>query len=225
MSSKPFPSLELELSLAARFGCRFVVGVDEVGRGAIAGPVSVGVAVIDLSQTRTSWPTGLQDSKLLSEPKRDAIAPLVAEWVVGWAVGDASVEEIETVGITRALAIAAKNALGKLSVPELTRANTILLLDGKHNWLAPVSGGVPVVTQIKADQTAVIVSCASVLAKVHRDTIMREKDAEFAPYGFAGNKGYAAAAHIEALRAIGPSEFHRLSWLTKILQSDDTPTT
>jgi len=225
MSSKTFPSLEIELSLAERFGYRFVVGVDEVGRGAIAGPVSVGVAVLDMTKNPTGWPSGLRDSKLLTEPKREEIEPQVGEWVTGWAVGDSSVEEIETVGITRALAIAAKNALAQLSVEGLNRSNTVLLLDGKHNWLAPVSGGVPVVTQIKADQTAVSVSCASVLAKVHRDGIMRERDAEFAAYGFAGNKGYAAANHIAALQSQGPTSFHRLSWLTKILNPESPTTT
>ena len=224
MSSKTFPSLDLERELVANFGCRFVVGVDEVGRGAIAGPVCVGVAVVDFAGEVAPWPKDLRDSKLLSEPKREAVAPLTAEWVTGWAVGEASVAEIEQHGITRSLAIAAKSALGQLNIDGLTRSNTVLLLDGKHNWLAPVSGGVRTVTQIKADQTSAVVAAASVLAKVHRDGLLRAADERYPGFALAQNKGYAASNQIERLRQVGPTDYHRISWLTKILEPEATDT-
>jgi ribonuclease HII len=177
--------------------------------------------VLDLETEVTGWPADLQDSKLMSEPKRETIAPQVGEWVNAWAVGEASVAQIEALGIVRALGIAAAQALGQLKVIGLNRRNTVLLLDGKHNWLAPVANGVPVVTEIKADQTAVSVASASVLAKVYRDGLMRQAHETYDAYGFAGNKGYSAPDHIAALRTLGPSPIHRVSWLEKILASED----
>lgn len=221
-SSKRFPSLELEHSLVSRGGYRFVVGVDEVGRGALAGPVCVGVAVLDFETEVNGWPAGLQDSKLLSESAREEMAPLVAAWVNAWAVGQATVAQIEALGIIRALSIAAADALGQLKVIGLNRRNTVLLLDGKHNWLSPVANGVPVVTEVKADQTAVSVASASIMAKVHRDSLMRQADEQYPGFGFAGNKGYASPEHTATLRNVGPSQLHRMSWLEKILAEPTT---
>ncbi len=227
MSSKTFPSLELELRQAASLGVRFVIGVDEVGRGALAGPVAVGAALIDLRDT-SPWPADLRDSKLISEPNREKLEPLVREWVLASGVGMVSAAEIESNGIVAALRAAGSAAISSLL--DAVRANSqasalvnegcLILLDGSHNWLGSSTAGFTVVTQTKADRDCVSVAAASVIAKVARDRLMIELDGALPGYGFAGNKGYSSAGHIEALRQLGPSTEHRTSWLAKILAND-----
>jgi len=223
MSSKPsqLPSLSFENSFFAT-GTRFIIGIDEVGRGSIAGPVAVGVALLDNQRDLQSWPAKLKDSKLLSEKTREEIYPSVSSWVSGWAVGMASVQEIETKGIVESLSIAGARALEQLiRDPALKQALSLdgvqIILDGSHNWLGPKAMGFPVMAKTKADRDCVSVACASVLAKVIRDRHMLEIHEEHPEYGLASNKGYASESHIQALKAIGPSPVHRLSWLTKIL--------
>lgn len=196
-----------------------MVGIDEVGRGAIAGPVAVGVTVITPSHLQLPWPSTLQDSKLLSANARDGLFEPLSEWTGNWGVGMASAAEIEQVGITAALALAGSRALGEVSVP----TDAIAILDGSHNWLAgKLEQPLRVEMRTKADLNCVSVAAASVLAKVTRDRLMVELAArlEFSAYGFDGHKGYASSAHIDALKAFGPSSEHRLSWLTKILETD-----
>lgn len=223
MSSKPsqLPSLSFENSFFAT-GTRFIIGVDEVGRGSIAGPVAVGVALLDNQRDLQSWPAKLKDSKLLSEKTREEIYPSVSSWVSGWAVGMASVQEIETKGIVESLSLAGSRALEQLiRDPALKQAlssdGVQIILDGSHNWLGPKAMGLPVIAKTKADRDCVSVACASVLAKVIRDRHMLEIHEEHPEYGLASNKGYASESHIQALKAKGPSPVHRLSWLTKIL--------
>jgi len=223
MSSKTsqLPSLSLESSFFET-GTRFVIGIDEVGRGSIAGPVAVGVALIDNQRELQNWPEKLKDSKLLSEKTREEIFPLVSSWVSGWAVGMASVQEIETKGIVESLSLAGFRALEQLirdpALKEaLSRDGVQIILDGSHNWLGPKAMGLPVVAKTKADRDCVSVACASVLAKVIRDRHMVEIHEEHPAFGLASNKGYASESHIQALREQGPSPVHRLSWLTKIL--------
>jgi ribonuclease HII len=223
MSSKmsQLPSLSLESSFFET-GTRFVIGIDEVGRGSIAGPVAVGVALIDNQRELQNWPVKLKDSKLLSEKTREEIFPLVSSWVSGWAVGMASVQEIETKGIVESLSLAGFRALEQMirdpALKEaLSRDGVQIILDGSHNWLGPKAMGLPVVAKTKADRDCVSVACASVLAKVIRDRHMVEIHEEHPAFGLASNKGYASESHIQALREQGPSPVHRLSWLTKIL--------
>ena len=224
MSSRAFPSLEFERQLAQQHGVRYLIGVDEVGRGAIAGPVAVGAALIDVLAA-DGWPSELRDSKLMSEKSRERNAPLVAEWVLGHGVGMTSAARIETDGIVRALELAGGQAiqqlLGGVDRASLVADGCIVLLDGSHNWLGGSAFGLTVTTKTKADQDCVSVACASVLAKVARDQLMIELDAAHPAYGLASNKGYAAAVHIEALRAQGASTIHRHSWLTKIMAAED----
>ena len=224
MSSKKFPSLDFERELALEHSVRFVIGVDEVGRGAIAGPVAVGAALIDLRDA-SGWPPELCDSKLMSEKARERNAPLVADWVIASGTGMTSAERIESDGIVRALELSGAQAieqvLNLVDRATLVEQGCVVLLDGSHNWLRAASFGLPTVTRPKADQDCVSVACASVLAKVERDRHMRGLDVIHPGFGFASNKGYAAAAHIEQLRASGPSVEHRHSWLTKILGQED----
>jgi ribonuclease HII len=223
MSSKTsqLPSLSFENSFFET-GSRFVIGIDEVGRGSIAGPVAVGVALLDSQRNLVGWPEKLKDSKLISEKTRDEIFPLVDNWVSGWAVGMATVEEIEARGIIEALSLAGFRALEALvRDPALKEAiakdGAMLILDGSHNWLGAKALGMPVTVKTKADRDCVSVACASVLAKVTRDKLMLEIHERYPSFGLASNKGYASESHIAALREQGPSPVHRLSWLTKIL--------
>lgn len=211
------PTLDVELALVAA-GAGLVVGCDEVGRGALAGPVAVGVAAVD--PTAGGMPAGLRDSKLLSERRREAIIDAVAAWGVARAVGLASAAEIDRIGIVAALALAARRALAQIVSP-LRDASAVVLLDGAHDWLAPALRADPipglqrlgVATRVKADRDCASVAAASVLAKVHRDRLMAAADAASPGYGWAGNKGYGSAAHLEAIRVLGASDEHRRTWL------------
>jgi ribonuclease HII len=228
MSSRTYPSLNLENELWAK-GARFVIGMDEVGRGAIAGPVAVGVALLDRQdpKSQTSWPEKLCDSKLISEKMRNEIVEPVARWVSASAVGMVSAEQIDTRGIVDALATAGAEALFRMLEnqnlrQEIIRDGAVIILDGSHNWLGPKASGIDVMVRTKADRDCVSVAAASVIAKVARDNLMIELAGNFEGYGFAGHKGYASASHIEAVRGLGPTSEHRVTWLTKILAGDAT---
>ncbi|MBT9254367.1 ribonuclease HII [Phycicoccus sp. MAQZ13P-2] len=227
------PSLRVERQLQ-RDGHRVLAGMDEVGRGALAGPVTVGVVVID--ETCRSAPQGVRDSKLLQPHVREAMVPRIERWALCHAVGHASAAEIDEVGIIAALRLAGTRALAQCGVrPDL------VILDGNHDWLtAPEDVGLfafghdepvatpPVTTMVKADLRCSSVAAASVLAKVTRDRIMVDlgaEDGEHAAYGWVGNKGYAAPDHLEALRAHGPSVWHRRSWRLPGTMDDDGPVT
>ncbi|CAB4633930.1 unannotated protein [freshwater metagenome] len=200
-----------------------MIGVDEVGRGAIAGPVAVGVSLIDkLNPQLTSWPEKLQDSKLMTPKSRAEIIEPLEAWVEDYSVGYSSNEEIDESGINEALRLAASRALSELlsSGPlrsQLATQGAVVLLDGSQNWLGKKAAGLEVDIQVRADTTCVSVAAAAVLAKVKRDGLMEAHDVTYPEYGFAGHKGYASSAHIRALKTHGPSAIHRLSWLTRIL--------
>ena len=216
MSSKTYPTSDFERQLFAA-GVKQLIAIDEVGRGAIAGPVAVGVTLTSPETFRAEWPAKLCDSKLMSEKQREETYPAVAEWVDQWAVGMSSAEEIDKIGISKALALAAERAIEQLRFDVTT---TRILLDGSHNWLGNRSYGVLVAVRPKADRDCVSVAAASVLAKVTRDRLMVELSKEHPGYGFEGHKGYASATHIEAVRALRPSVQHRVTWLDRILGID-----
>ncbi|WP_062529019.1 ribonuclease HII [Demequina rhizosphaerae] len=192
-----------------------VAGIDEVGRGALAGPVSVGVAVVTRCD---AWPEGLTDSKLLSAARREALLEPLASFGVGRAVGHATAAEIDEVGIVAALRLAARRALD--AIPVTVDA---VLLDGTHDWLTPPPADLfsdhadewdapPVTMIVKGDRACASIAAASVLAKVERDALMAAAHEDHPEYGWDSNKGYGAASHLEALRAHGPSQLHRVSW-------------
>ncbi|MFC6355247.1 ribonuclease HII [Luethyella okanaganae] len=205
------PTLEVEQELFAS-GTRLVIGCDEVGRGALAGPVAVGMAVIDHTVARV--PDGLRDSKLLSEPRREAMAPVAEAWALYSAVGMASASEVDELGITACLGLAGKRALTALHELGVEILASTVVLDGAHDWLNPaLTTRLRVVTRVKADRDCGSVAAASVIAKVRRDRLMIEAHAAEPVYGWSGNKGYGSAAHLAAIDEHGPSGLHRLSWL------------
>ena len=221
MSSKPSPTIEFERSIADR---RYLIGIDEVGRGAIAGPVAVGAFVVDISQlSESAIPAKLKDSKLMTEKARNEVFLELETRTPGYAVGYVDAKAIDEQGIVWSLANAAVGALQKLSeIDEIKTAiaeNEVqILLDGTHNWLESVVSRIPITVRPKADRDCYSVSAAAVLAKVSRDRLMVELSQSFPEFGLDGHKGYASASHIAAIREHGPSEIHRVSWLTRILE-------
>ncbi|MBN2176123.1 MAG: ribonuclease HII [Demequinaceae bacterium] len=200
--------------------------MDEVGRGALAGPVSVGVVALAPCD---AWPDGLADSKRLSQARRERIASELEDYALTWAVGSASSAEVDDRGIVGALRLAGWRALEAVTLAVSIDA---LLLDGRHDWLTPpptallgpesldpasshhpVPPGVPpVTTVVKGDGNCVSIAAASVLAKVSRDAVMVEAHDRHPRYGWRQNKGYGTPDHLAALRDFGPTPWHRKSW-------------
>ena len=229
--SRRRPTRKLETALLTELGDgALVAGMDEVGRGALAGPVTVGVAVVG-AMTSRRLPHGLADSKLLTAHAREDLVEPIRRWCAGSAVGHASPAEIDELGIIAALRLAGRRALAELAGAGLAPA--VVVLDGVHNWLsAPEQGDLfapeppeifvpgtglplttpPVQTQVKADMTCAVVAAASVVAKVERDRIMVGLDGDFPAYRWASNKGYSAPEHVAALHEHGACELHRRSW-------------
>lgn len=209
-------NLDVERSLVAPG--EIIGGVDEVGRGALAGPVVVGVVVVD-PHSCGDVPAGLTDSKLLSPTRRQQLVPQIHEWALHVGIGAASAEDIDEVGIMTALALAAQRAM--LDIDSRCHA---FLLDGSTNWLnrSLAFRAARTTTKVKADITCAAVSAASVVAKVHRDALMVAAAADYPEYGWEGNKGYASADHRAAIGEHGPTDFHRLSW--RLLPDEGEPT-
>lgn len=202
--ARPVPTLELEHALFAS-GSSIVVGMDEVGRGAIAGPVTIGAVAIDASIGNV--PDGLADSKLMTAKRREVMVPIVKQWALAWGTGSATASEIDAYGIMAALSLAGSRALASLGVrPD------VVILDGTTSFLVEEANGPRVMTQVKADQTCASVSAASVIAKVERDALMTALHEQYPHYGWNSNKGYGAKVHTDALRTYGLTELHRRSW-------------
>lgn len=236
MTIVQWPTTAAELALVAE-GFEVIVGLDEVGRGAWAGPVSVGVAVIPLE---APVPAGLRDSKLVAEHHRESLFPVVAEWCTDWAVGHAGPEECDRWGMTIALRLAARRALAGLScVPD------VVLLDGSFDYLSEPGGeergggdedvipdpgatalgsraqgptsptgptGPVVRTLVRGDASCTSIAAASIVAKVTRDRVMRSLSECFPAFDFHRNKGYPSRTHRMALAGEGLTSIHRRSW-------------
>ena len=240
-ATPPAADLEYEQQLFAS-GARTVAGIDEVGRGSMAGPVTVGVAI--LTPDATLEVGGLIDSKALSPARRESMVPEIRQWCAV-AVGHVEPADIDRLGMTLSLRLAAQRALAELARRGY-RADAALL-DGKHDWFTPPpedlfsalapdpaqahynallaqvwdgvgEGGadepaqMPVTMVIKGDYKCASIAAASVVAKVERDELMVQLDTLYPGYGWAKNKGYGSAAHREAISVQGPSPQHRLSW-------------
>ncbi len=204
------PTLTLERRLLRDHP--FVISCDEVGRGALAGPVAVGATVVDQTMVRRRIPDGLRDSKLVPEPKRAPLAVRASQWVSASGVGWASAQEIDDVGIMRALGLAAVRAIADLAAHGVTPSDGVIVLDGNHDYIAPCATGLTVMPVIKADRDCAGAAAASVIAKVARDELMTGLHDECPDYQWSRNKGYASAAHRDAITARGLSVHHRSSW-------------
>ncbi|MEO8363981.1 MAG: ribonuclease HII [Ilumatobacteraceae bacterium] len=208
MSRTSAPTTTLERQLRAE-GFECIVGLDEVGKGAWAGPLTIGAAVLRADVLDMNEPAaymgGARDSKQIAENQRDAVFDVVARTVASWGVGHASAEECDALGMNAAQQLATRRALAQLGVtPDAA------IVDGKWDFVAPHISRV--ITQVKADTTCLSVAAASVLAKVTRDRIMRQWAENFPQWHFETNKGYPCPKHRMALQGYGPSAVHRTSW-------------
>lgn len=180
-------------------GRSVVVGLDEVGRGAWAGPLVIGAAVVPKDRRIYK----LRDSKLLTEAERESMFDRIADWCEAWALGIVTHDECDALGMSAALALAAERALESLGVEP-----DAVLLDGGHDF---VGRGITT-TIVKGDATCVSIAASSILAKVGRDRMMRDEAEHFPAYDFQRNKGYPCPRHRMALAALGPTTIHRRSW-------------
>lgn len=221
----PAACLEIETQLDPT-KYRFVIGVDEVGRGSWAGPLCVGAVVFDLahilshmSELRKSFSAArheehspqfdclrINDSKLLSPSVRRSLVEPIVHLSVGQGIGMADAREIDQIGMTRSLILSLERALEPL---EQFIDSSIVLLDGSTDFFRR---GTPVMTVIKGDTKSFAIASSSIIAKVTRDALM-EREAENYPwYHLEKNKGYPSPTHVNALHAVGPCEIHRKSW-------------
>lgn len=184
--------------------CSFICGIDEAGRGPLAGPVVAGAVVLK----KDAQILYLNDSKKLSEKRREELYLEIQEKAVSWAVGIAGPERIDEINILQATYEAMREAVSKLSVPPDILLNDAVTIPGLD---------IPQVSIIKGDAKSVSIAAASVMAKVTRDHMMARYGELYPQYGFAKHKGYGTKAHVEALRAFGPSPIHRRTFLKKIL--------
>jgi ribonuclease HII len=195
------PTRAIERELWAR-GFDVVVGIDEVGRGAWAGPLVVGAAVLP----RERRVNGVRDSKLLSEAARERAFDKVARWCDAWSIGEATQVECDELGMSAAQRLATRRAIEGLGVrPDAA------VVDGKWDFVSPLVGHVEM--RVKADRVCLSVAAASILAKVVRDRSMREMSEHYPQWSFDTNKGYPCPAHKTALQGYGPSAVHRRSWV------------
>jgi ribonuclease HII len=198
----PRPTLRLERK-CWNAGEEIVCGIDEVGRGAWAGPVTVAAVI----PAREHLP-GVRDSKMLTPEQREVAAVAVRRWADAIGIGHASHLECDTLGMTAALRAAGRRALAQLSAQGYEPDRVIL--DGNHDYLQL---GSRCTTVIKGDATSLAVAAASVVAKVTRDGMMAEEADHFPAYGFDSNRGYPAPVHKAALNFWGPTTIHRRSWI------------
>jgi len=190
-------SQQIDLQFSA--GEHRVAGVDEVGRGPLAGPVVTAAVILDPEQPIA----GLADSKALSEKRREALFDEIKEKAKAWAIGRAEVEEIDELNILQATMLAMQRAVAGLNL-----SPNHVLVDGNRSPGFPCSSE----AIIKGDGTVPVISAASIIAKVTRDREMVEMDAQYPGYGLAGHKGYPTKAHIMALQELGVTPIHRRSF-------------
>lgn len=183
-------------------GYQLVCGVDEAGRGPLAGPVCAGACILP----RNLKIEGLNDSKKLTDQKRRMLYDIITEQAVAWAVCMVDEKTIDEINILQATYQAMRGAVENLSVKP-----DFVLVDGNRD----PSLGIPTLTVVKGDAKCANVAAASILAKVTRDRFMEEMDKQYPGYGFAIHKGYGTKAHYAALTEKGPSEIHRMTFLKK----------
>lgn len=188
---------------AASRGCRAVCGIDEAGRGPLAGPVCAAAVILPPG---CEIP-GLDDSKKLTEKKRELLFPLITQKALAYGIGWASVEEIDQINILQATFLAMARAVEALQTPP-----DWAMVDGNRMPPLPVPGE----TIVKGDGKSASIAAASILAKVSRDRVLRQMDGQYPQYGFAKHKGYGTKAHYEAIKAYGVLPVHRKSFLKNL---------
>ena len=198
------PDYEFEKA-AVNSGFSCICGVDEAGRGPLAGPVCAAAVILPAGAALE----GLDDSKKLTEKKRERLYDIIKQTAVAYSVAYGTLEEIETVNILEATYLAMNRAIEGLTVkPDFA------LIDGNR---VPRGIKIPCETVVKGDSRSMSIAAASVLAKVTRDRLMLEYDKKYPEYNFKKHKGYGTKEHTELIKQYGPCEIHRLSFLKNIL--------
>lgn len=186
-------------------GLELIAGIDEAGRGPLAGPVVVGAVIMKPD----SFIEGVNDSKKISESKREKLYEQITEEAIAWSVGIVTEKEIDELNILNAT----KKALSR-AIEGLEKRPDRILVDALENI---DTKGIPYTSVIKGDAKMYSISAASIIAKVTRDRIMREYDEVYPEYGFAKHKGYGTAAHISAIKEHGPCPLHRRSFIKNFI--------
>lgn len=182
-------------------GIKYIAGIDEAGRGPLAGPVVVGVVILKPD----SFIEGINDSKKISENRREKIYNQIIEEAIAWEVGIVEQEEIDEINILNATKKALNTAITKIKTkPETILVDALEKID---------TNGIPYTSIIKGDAKIYSISAASIIAKVTRDRIMKKYDKEYPQYGFEQHKGYGTAKHIQAIKEYGPCPIHRKSFI------------
>ena len=184
--------------------CAFICGIDEAGRGPLAGPVAAGAAILP----KDCQILYLNDSKKLSESRREELFLEIKEKAIAWSVGIVGLERIDEINILQATYEAMRQAISKLDPVPQVLLNDAVTIPGV---------AIPQVPIIKGDAKSVSIAAASILAKVTRDHMMEEYDKDYPEYGFAKHKGYGTPAHITALKEFGPTPIHRRTFITKFV--------
>ena len=188
-------------------GYQYVCGIDEAGRGPLAGPVYAAAVILPSGIVID----GLNDSKKLSEKKREKLFDVIIENAVSYGIGFATEKEIDEINILQATFLAMRRAVENMKI-----SPDFAYVDGNRDPML----GIPTETVVKGDANVPSIAAASILAKVSRDRVMYEMDKKYPEYNFAKHKGYGTKVHTEALKEYGPCEIHRLTFLTKILGKD-----
>lgn len=197
-----FPDLSLEAGLWAA-GVQFIAGIDEAGRGALAGPVAAAALILPPKPSITEDLAGVRDSKQMTSQQRESWAIHIRSTALTWGVGLASQSEIDDVGIISATRLATQRAVDSLSIsPEHLLLDYLLLPDSS----------IPQTSLIKGDARSLTIAAASIIAKTTRDALLCELDSRYPGYGFTSHKGYGTEAHLQALTRLGPCPAHRLSF-------------
>ncbi|WND01971.1 ribonuclease HII [Temperatibacter marinus] len=195
------PDWSAELAMQKRAGTGFVIGVDEVGRGPLSGPVVAAAVILDPQ----SIPSGLNDSKKLTAKKRDYLYDLLLDSVVDYSVAEVSVEVIDEINILQASMLAMRKAVDPLSEKAIG-----VLVDGNKN--PGFNPALPTETLVKGDGRSLSIAAASILAKVYRDRLMQDLAKDYPGYGWETNAGYGSQKHRDALRTLGVTPHHRKSF-------------
>lgn len=192
----------IEEKLLAKEGYQFIAGLDEVGRGALAGPVAAAAVILPLG-LKAKWLSLVRDSKMLTPRMRASLAPHIRESALSFGIGMIPSQAIDTYGIATATRLAMHQAIQMLA-----RSPQYLLIDAiKLPWVK-----LPQKSIIRGDQLCLSIACASIVAKVARDEVMSGMEKEYPGYGFARHKGYGTKRHLEALQNLGPCPIHRRSF-------------
>ena len=201
---RPGPDLALETAFRADGGYRLIAGVDEAGRGPLAGPVAAAAVILPPDLTGgEEWLRWIDDSKRLTPARRAAAADLIRQYAIAWAVAQLPSDVIDRIGIGNAVRAAMMDAVAQLRpAPDALLLDYIPIRECPYPWQAIVKG----------DAKSRSIAAASILAKTARDAVMLDADRRYPGYGFARHKGYATALHLRRLRELGPSPLHRRSF-------------